>query len=76
MNEEVKIQTELSVGQASLKEALKWMSIMGGFSLATILSVMVWFNTQQLDIGKSLTRLKSQVFYLDKDVKKHLDITH
>ena len=59
-----------------IKETLKWHGIIGGTALTAILTVILWFNIQQIDTRVMITKLKGQVYYLNRDVKEHLDKKH
>ena len=69
MNDEVKIQTEL-------QQTLKWYGIIGGSCLSAILVVGIWFNFNQVETKVVIEKLKGQFYYLNKDVKEHLDKEH
>ena len=66
MKDEVKQQTEL-------KETLKWHGVIGGSALAAILTVIVWFNVQQIDTKVLIEKTKGKVYYLEKSVKEIKD---
>ena len=59
-----------------IEETLKWHGIIGGAALAAIITVGVWFNIQQMDTRERLQKLKGQVYYFNKDIKRHLEKDH
>lgn len=71
-------QTEHSIGGELkvIEETLKWHGKIGTAVLSAILAVGIWFNFQQMDTREKLVKLKGQVYYLNEDIKKHLDKGH